>query len=122
MSYQLRRKHVDEQGVERWEVLGEFPSIQAANGMKGHFIGKGLQDELRVVPTPRPAALFAVGPGGREVPRGGGPECYVFTPLGEAAREFRRWLGRPTEGQLLARAWLKGVPLPRLRTPNSGRA
>ncbi|TAM76390.1 hypothetical protein EPN44_05680 [bacterium] len=90
--------------------------------MKGHLIGKGGQGELRVVPTPQLAALFAVAPGGREVPEGGEPECYVYTPLGDAARGFRRWLGRPTEGELLAQAWLKGVSIGRLKSPEAGQA
>ncbi|TAM89789.1 hypothetical protein EPN42_06990 [bacterium] len=122
MSYQLQRKRTDPEGGERWEVLEEFPSLQAANGMKGHLIGKGDQGELRIAPTPLPAALFAVAPGGREVPEGGEPEFYIYTPLGDAAREFRRWLGRPTEGELLARAWLKGVPLGRLKPPEASQA
>lgn len=122
MSYQLQRKRADAQGAELWEVLGEFPSMQAANGMKGHLMAKGTEGTLRVVPTPQPAALFAVGAEGREVPVGGEPECYVFTGLGEMAQAFRRWLQRPTEGQLLAKAWLRGLPLRRLQPPGSSRA
>jgi len=122
VSYQLQRKRPGADGGGRWEVLEEFPSAQAANGMKGHLLAKGTEGEIRVVPTPQPAALFAVGPGGREVPESGEAECYVYTPLGEAAGAFRRWLGRPTEGELIARAWLKGVPLSRVQGPGPSRA
>ncbi|TAM57775.1 hypothetical protein EPN52_12245 [bacterium] len=121
MSYLLQRKCAGPDGGERWEIVEEFPSLQAANGMKGHLIGKGGQGELRVVPAPPPSALFAVGRDGRDLAQGSEPECYVYAPLGDSAREFQHWLRRPTEGELLARAWLKGVPSERLKAPGSSR-